>query len=37
MFVLNNCLQCKALNLYVNIQHSTVDDGDSTWAISRKG
>ncbi len=23
--------------LYVNVQHSTVDDGDATWAITKKG
>jgi secreted PhoX family phosphatase len=23
--------------LYVNVQHSAADDGDATWAISRKG
>lgn len=23
--------------LYVNVQHSSVDDGDATWAITRKG
>jgi hypothetical protein len=23
--------------LYVNVQHSAVDDGDATWAISKKG
>lgn len=26
-----------ARTLYVNVQHSTVDDGDATWAITRKG
>ena len=23
--------------LYVNVQHSAADDGDATWAITRKG
>jgi len=26
-----------ARTLYVNVQHSAADDGDATWAISRKG
>ena len=25
------------MTLYVNIQHSAADDGDGTWAITRKG
>jgi len=27
----------KYLTLYVNVQHSEADDGDATWAITRKG